>query len=54
MFRGRDREAMAISRDRIARAALAESARLVASHIAGVGRLRQAGTGVVWEEAAIG
>ena len=44
-----DATAMRVSRDRLFAAALAEDARLVAAHIAGVGRLRRAAGGVTWE-----
>ena len=51
MFSRRDVPAMLESRRRIADAALAESARLVASHIDGVGRLVSTPEGVAWTPA---
>ena len=51
MFGGRDVAAMLESRRRIADAALAESALLVASHIEGVGRLTMGPEGAIWQPA---
>jgi glyoxylase-like metal-dependent hydrolase (beta-lactamase superfamily II) len=51
MFADRDAGAMLESRRRIAEAALAESALLVASHIDGVGRLAPTSGGVAWTPA---
>ena len=46
-----ERAAMPASRARLAAAALAEDARLLAAHIAGVGRLARTGDGVRWVDA---
>lgn len=48
-----DRAAMPASRARLAEAAVAEDARLLAAHIAGVGRLARTGDGVRWVDAGM-
>lgn len=50
MFRGRDVKAMLASRQSLVRAALAEDALLVATHIPGVGRLSRTAEAVMWVE----
>lgn len=46
-----ERDANLASKERITRSALAENARLIATHIAGVGRLQSTGSGVRWQPA---
>ncbi len=47
-----NRESIIASRQRQVEAALAENARLIATHLAGVGRLQRTGSGVEWVTAS--
>ncbi|HEY8883891.1 MAG TPA: MBL fold metallo-hydrolase [Chloroflexota bacterium] len=48
MVRWADRDSIIASRQGLVEAALTENARLVATHLAGVGRLQRTGSGVEW------